>query len=64
MSRNYKISAHPYYHAARCAKRTAGTVIRNVWCYFVYPFILISCGVAVGCQLARMFGSALGAMWR
>lgn len=64
MQRNYKISAHPYCYAARCATRTAQRVIKGVWWNFLYPVLLISCGVSVGVQFARMFGSVIGTIWR
>jgi hypothetical protein len=30
----------------------------------MYPVLLISLGVSVGLQFARMFGSVIGEMWR
>lgn len=64
MCRNYKITAHPYYHAGRCAKRALTDMARKTWSCFLYPVILVACGVAIGTQMARMFGSALEVMWR
>lgn len=64
MSRNYRISEHPFYHAARCAKRAMAAMARKTWSHFLYPVVLVACGVTVGVQLARMFGSVLGTVWR
>ena len=64
MCRNYKIAKHPYYHAGRCAKRALTDVAGKAWSYFLYPVLLVACGVAAGTQMARMFGSALEVIWR
>lgn len=62
--KNYRIAEHPYYHAARCAADAIGTVAGIAWREFVKPVSIVTCGVALGCPIARICGTALGSLWR
>ena len=62
--KNYRIAKHPYYHATRCVAEGASALIHSAWKEFVKPVSIIACGIAIGFPLAKMFGTALGTIWR
>ena len=62
--KNYRIAEHPYYHATRCVVESTSSLIGKAWREFVKPVSIIACGIAIGFPLAKMFGTALGTIWR